>query len=1043
MKIRIKTDYLTESPYQRQKIDKSDGNKSVASSEEETSGFTFKKDQLEALSEELINSHPTSILISGFRGVGKTSYIEKLEECMLNHKKGQGNIFVKLNFSKYEEYKFIIRKLIRNLYLALKKSDHWPDESTPEDKNEIQISKQLRTEIESLYANTYLDVSEQLSIKKEESKETIDETKLSLDFKKGLKLLETLLYGSGATALLTSSLGPEGFKWIGGALAGLTLIKGFEFSRTITEKQSTAKTATVDKSTIYDDEIADYLFTKVIDQLQKENVRLVFVLDELDKIQKEEDINKVINELKPFLLSGKCNYILVSGQDLYYQYFKSSTENDPVISSVFSRFFHVGLPNDLLNRLDNLMSTVKSDTKNNPDDEGLFYDLKQALIFDSHRLPRKLVSTLRKTMAPYEPVWEEGFATVDIDNSERDRFELKRRFEQSIHATIDALNTDSVIRENKPIRDLFINQFYIWANELMLLQENREYSDAVLLRETSPWSDKLQRLKDKREIFLITFLKDLEKVNITAYNSEERSFKVSFAKPSLHQQSQEEETVKSRVAPLKKEQLTKEEETVKLKKSTKKKVPTKTAEKVNTKKTRASTSKSSEDLTLKAELVQKPGLTSESQEFLESFESLLRLAAMAANSIELINSSSSEVVEFESEFYSELETLIEYILNISGEFETIQSNYNVKELAAIFRSIQEENTVPKIPSDFSIRISRAKNELLRALFIFHISEMEMYPSLRISTEEIVILHATGSRFPNLDLFIQPNIGTQVAMKFIAFTDSKTINSSLIDELIDFLIRANKMTNEIIHLVLIFWSDNAKTNFEALETQLRQGVLKISAMDFQLVTVEFLRPDNNKATLEIFKRVEKIVDSRSLYFGHRYFPFDISNIGDKVNISTDSVVGSYQSIKKDQTEEPLFIQLEDYFHLEYGYLGVPHLLLRIRPVKDFCIFIKIQHDELIPGFDDISFCLRNNEPTVKREGITKFLEVPSINLGEGWLEYDINLYREFQNSYWTDHDLRFKGLERLEITGFVDISMVSLYFDKEDHSYDAINITTRE
>ena len=57
--------------------------------------------------------------------------------------------------------------------------------------------------------------------------------------------------------------------------------------------------------------------TRVISKLDEIGIEIVFIIDELDKIEKEEDINSLVSELKPLMLMGKSNYILIFGQKCY------------------------------------------------------------------------------------------------------------------------------------------------------------------------------------------------------------------------------------------------------------------------------------------------------------------------------------------------------------------------------------------------------------------------------------------------------------------------------------------------------------------------------------------------------------------------------------------------------------------------------------------------------------------------------------------------------------------------------------------------------
>jgi ABC-type methionine transport system ATPase subunit len=96
MKIQIHADKLTDSPY----------------AESNKNAFLFDDEvALDQFSLELRHGHAGAYLISGYRGSGKTSFINRLQEKMSDV------IFVELNIAKTVSYPILVKRVIRQLFL--------------------------------------------------------------------------------------------------------------------------------------------------------------------------------------------------------------------------------------------------------------------------------------------------------------------------------------------------------------------------------------------------------------------------------------------------------------------------------------------------------------------------------------------------------------------------------------------------------------------------------------------------------------------------------------------------------------------------------------------------------------------------------------------------------------------------------------------------------------------------------------------------------------------------------------------------------------
>ncbi len=294
----------------------------------------FKK-----LKNEILFSNPTTYLISGYRGAGKTSYIKSLVNEIRGEMKNTGykergkneKVFIHLNIGKYTSFSNVLRNLIREIYFSL--------------SNDDQILKKIQSnnpklyeKIELIFARTFheVDFNNFYSTSKDKTVgfnwNTASMTSL---FK-----LSTLFLG--AFNLFDYFTNKEMLIW--GIPLFVTSLFFLLFSEVKLINTSSEKEEML-KKTLYDDEIAEYYLIDIIKELKENNFELVVIIDELDKLDNESNITDFVSEIKPLMLSGQINFILIFGQKMLYKYLMSDLKNDNLLSSLFTRSIHVPLLN--------------------------------------------------------------------------------------------------------------------------------------------------------------------------------------------------------------------------------------------------------------------------------------------------------------------------------------------------------------------------------------------------------------------------------------------------------------------------------------------------------------------------------------------------------------------------------------------------------------------------------------------------------------------------------------------------------------------------
>lgn len=391
------------------------------------------------MSKDIILGNPTSILILGFRGVGKTSFVGKLEdEITSNNDKA---LFVKLNLSKYIEHPLLLRKITRELFLALRDSEKL--------NNIRKIDKDLADELNALYDRTFYEIQ---GIKKTlNEQETLFKYQTDLNLRKLVSSVAlVILFMFNLIFDLSNDLNL--FLFVGSLFWCLIEVAKFSIEKKECEKSSEE----FQRKTLYDNEVAEYQLRKALVNLRKVKYHPVFVIDELDKIASEEKVDQIIGELKPLMLSGLATFILVSGQTLYYQYFRSQTSDDDVIANVFSKVEHI--PMQSVETFCKIFERFVLNYNAVSDDE-LYEKYIFSKILQSKRLLRKFINLIRQDIR-----WDGESAYIDVDPS-----------------SIPALTTDFKLLkiatdlESKEMefcadgmKDYFISQLYKWIQKMKL-----------------------------------------------------------------------------------------------------------------------------------------------------------------------------------------------------------------------------------------------------------------------------------------------------------------------------------------------------------------------------------------------------------------------------------------------------------------------------------------------------------------------------------------------------------------------------------------------
>lgn len=423
MKIEINISKITDSPY---------------SPELKDSFLIEDNEPVNRLVRELNIAHPSTFLVSGYRGAGKTSFINQVIEVI-----GNDTIHVNLSLAKFDGYSTLVKKLVRQLHLSF-------ENSSRKDEN---VLKEVRDKLKLLYDRTFHDVIH--TQKNSFKNETNSSSEISFDLKKLIPFLFVGASGSiTAFDLLKHELASYGLFLI--SLIWV-FISSWQFKKKKTNTDSHVEESA--RKTLYDDEIAEHYLFNILKELKQLGVKTLIVFDELDKIQPPEAVNTIINELKSLLLSGNSNFIVIAGQGLYYQFEKSQTADDSILSSLFSKTIHIpflkytSLKKYCLELVDD--ETVKKNE--------LFNNYFDTLILHSARIPRRLSNLIRSKL-----IWDSEKPYLMIEDSQKEIYSLEARL---LKVTTKVLDSElPKITKNLVKQDFFISQIHLWIFKIKTLK---------------------------------------------------------------------------------------------------------------------------------------------------------------------------------------------------------------------------------------------------------------------------------------------------------------------------------------------------------------------------------------------------------------------------------------------------------------------------------------------------------------------------------------------------------------------------------------------
>lgn len=409
--------------------------------------FCGRTDDLTNLESFLLNNDNGSVLLSGLRGVGKTSFIYKvLNNLKANLKqKILVPVFIDANRINISDDSDIIKLIIRRLYSAIEKNKNYS--------------------IEKLYKKTQGVYSFTEESSGTHSSEQTSEFTCTFDF----KIFSTMV--TFVIGITTSVVNNAIISLCGKILLGISTC--ISLTPIITKKAFKKNKDQATKEIYQTDNSKDNLECELFDclfQISKKD-KIVFIIDELDKLELDNQ-KKIIKKLKNLFTLSCANYIFITDQNFYQSIINLKREKN-VEATLFSHFVFLADPSytDIKGYIEEITDYIEINNTKIKLKESIVEESEYKLFvdyllfvsrFDFYELKKNIngICKYDKTNSPYI-----NLEDISETDSKITIFE-KALLSQIIAGVLEVYNYHNILNQyknqnnNNKIFDFFEENFY-------------------------------------------------------------------------------------------------------------------------------------------------------------------------------------------------------------------------------------------------------------------------------------------------------------------------------------------------------------------------------------------------------------------------------------------------------------------------------------------------------------------------------------------------------------------------------------------------------
>lgn len=427
-----------------------------------TGHFVGRKAELAIFVNELLRREQGAILVTGYRGVGKTSFVHKaLHELFEQYDKKKlllvlvnGNHLESDGYSRGTSPKSILVNLIRRLYASAQNEN---------------LRSGLKQDLESLYkkaVSSEFKLSEAIEHNKKIAQETETSVQAEISAQQlGATQIIWLLSFSLALVTQIFPILPDSV-WISKILPLLLAFPVpllLSFAWKTGQKMSTSEASTNSAQQLYtmDNSVNNLEFDleRLHDELRKDGIKTIYVLDELDKL----DVDTIFNAMKYFknlFTLSSALFVFVGGEELFLKYQVVEERSDhygdplpdyrPLEYTYFSSKYFLARPSDvdLLAFLDEVI-----DNFNEIKSESAFEDYKRSLIFDAKGDFFDLIQVVKGKISTFDGV--RPVLVFEADNGTKLKADLQRAVSALFNAKYASFLPANWLENENIIRRLY------------------------------------------------------------------------------------------------------------------------------------------------------------------------------------------------------------------------------------------------------------------------------------------------------------------------------------------------------------------------------------------------------------------------------------------------------------------------------------------------------------------------------------------------------------------------------------------------------------
>lgn len=399
--------------------------------EDEMSHYARQGDRPLELAYQIIKDSG-AILVTGYRGVGKSTFInaalKNIAEIERHHLEGYSVkiVPIQMNIAKISSAGGILRLSIRAIYREFQKLEQ-------EKKNYLTVEENKHLTFAYLRASYKVDLSQEEALSRSKS--------FNAAF--GFKPLDFLS-------------GPLKF-YMGGFFPELQ----YKLAKDWNERMD----QTI-RLLDYDEDRAEEDIVQLVNMLSKERnidgqdfrIKLVFIFDEMDKMDVEKGQDVLIGQLKNLLLTRHAVFLLVTSKEFYYMLLADRRKEDSILGSVFSSVVTVPMfgADETLELLKGFLDDISELSGN----ESKFLEyLARYLTYQSRGLPREIIRELRSYQKWIEETLQPYITDLYLPSTTLEIYSDIQLVVENLKSTTILVDLDDSTQESYATTDR------IWAND--------------------------------------------------------------------------------------------------------------------------------------------------------------------------------------------------------------------------------------------------------------------------------------------------------------------------------------------------------------------------------------------------------------------------------------------------------------------------------------------------------------------------------------------------------------------------------------------------